>query len=157
MSALRSYAQALRNAKFAVCPRGVSPASIRLFEAMRAGRCPVVISDAWMPPPRVDWSTCCLRVAEADVEKLPEILREHESEATELGKAAREIWHDQFAPERVVNAIALSALTILSSQNLGVTRRLQLAARGLASREALRTFKAAMVIKSRALRDNADH
>ncbi len=80
------YAETLGRSTFIVCPRGRGPASIRLFEAMQAGRAPVIVSDEWLPPPFVDWDACSVRVAEDATADLPAILREREDEAAELGR-----------------------------------------------------------------------
>jgi len=39
------YVKDLIDSQFVLCPRGSSPNSYRLFEAMSTGRCPVIISD----------------------------------------------------------------------------------------------------------------
>jgi len=43
------YADAMANARFSLCPRGIGAGSIRLFESMKMGRACVIISDAWQP------------------------------------------------------------------------------------------------------------
>jgi len=81
----RAYARTLLRSKFVVCPRGRGLSSIRLFEALQVGRCPVVVSDEWLPPRSIDWSSCSIRIREDEVERLPAILRSRESEAAALG------------------------------------------------------------------------
>lgn len=49
------YLAELINSVFVLCPRGSSPNSYRLFEAMNLGRCPVIISDEWVETPGPDW------------------------------------------------------------------------------------------------------
>jgi Exostosin family len=48
---LNRYITVLQQSAFILCPIGKGPSSMRIFEAMRAGRAPVIISDAWDPPP----------------------------------------------------------------------------------------------------------
>ena len=67
----RTYAKTLGRSMFVACPRGRGPGSMRLFEAMQAGRCPVILSDDWLAPPFIDWSSCSIQVPEARVRELP--------------------------------------------------------------------------------------
>ena len=97
------YRAVLARSKFVLCPRGFGPSSMRLFEALRAGRVPVIISDEWLPPPRVDWGKCSIRVPECEVHQIPSILRACECRwhelvlhgqhalSTELGESR--LWH----------------------------------------------------------------
>ena len=43
----RRYAELTKASKFVLCPRGVGASTIRLFETMRMGRVPVILS-AWL-------------------------------------------------------------------------------------------------------------
>jgi exostosin family protein len=95
-----SYAEAFGRSSFIVCPRGVGPGSIRVFEAMQAGRCPVIVSDEWVPPMCVEWTSCSIRVPEAKVADIPSILRARAADAATLGAAARAAWERCFAPKR---------------------------------------------------------
>lgn len=108
--AFADYAELLGRSTFVVCPRGRGPGSIRLFEALRMGRPPVIVSDDWLPPPFVDWDSCSIRVPEARLRLLPEILRERESEARRLGDAAREVWEQRFSPRRQLDTLVRSCL-----------------------------------------------
>jgi exostosin family protein len=92
------YADAIDMGAFSLCPRGRGPGSIRLFESMRMGRCPVIVSDEWVFPDRVDWSGCSITVAEKDVMRLPEILAANIHRAAEMGLRARQEWERIYAP-----------------------------------------------------------
>jgi hypothetical protein len=92
------YADVVASAPFALCPRGRGPGSVRLFEVMQMGRAPVIISDEWVYPKRVDWPACSISVPENAVERIPEILRESSSRAAELGLRARQEWEKYYAP-----------------------------------------------------------
>src|SRR5581483_4906878 len=59
------YVEIVGRSKFVLCPRGAGTASIRMFEALAAGRVPVVISDGWVPPAGIDWAACAVTVREA--------------------------------------------------------------------------------------------
>ena len=92
------YADAMDEAAFALSPRGIGTGSIRLFEAMQLGRCPVILSDEWVYPERVDWKACSITVAEKDVLNLPEILEQNLPRAAELGLEARKQWEKHYSP-----------------------------------------------------------
>ena len=44
------YFRIMHNSMFVLCPRGVAPSSYRIFEAMKAGRVPVIIAMSGFPP-----------------------------------------------------------------------------------------------------------
>ena len=149
-----AYAQSVARAKFVVAPRGNGPSSLRLFEAMRAGRAPVIVSDDWLPPALVDWSTCAVRVPEADISFLPRILREREDEAEELGRRAREVWEQHFSPRSMVHHIVRTCLQ-LHERNPSRRRRLRLAVTAGIQREALRRGREVVRAERAALRSRS--
>ncbi len=108
----QDYVTELLCSRFVLCPRGLAPASHRLFEVMALGRCPVIIGDEWVPPEAVDWERCSIRVAEKDIAGLPALLARREGEAVELGQRARQTWERFFSPERRFEA-ALDAIVRL--------------------------------------------
>ena len=93
------YKDLVRNSKFVLCPRGVGCSSIRIFETMRMGRVPVIISDDWVEPPGPEWERFSLRVAESDVAKLPGLLASLEPRAAEMAAMARAQWERWFGEE----------------------------------------------------------
>jgi len=95
----RRYAEVTKASKFVLCPRGLSPSSIRLFETMRMGRVPVILSDAWMPPLGPDWGKFSIRVPERDYQGIPKLLEGRESEAIAMGELARKEWERWFSEE----------------------------------------------------------
>jgi len=76
------YADLLRGANSAMS-RGLSPSSIRLFEAMCAGRAPVILADQWVPPP-AEMGELQPHRAGRDVASVPRLL-EREADAAEMG------------------------------------------------------------------------
>lgn len=93
-----SYGDMLSQSKFVLCPRGFGSSSWRLFEAMKAGRVPVIISDSWIQPEGPKWSSFSLRVRESDVMSIPSLLERMEDAAPEMGNIARlefENWYDE--------------------------------------------------------------
>lgn len=93
------YGEELASVRFVVCPRGAGPGSMRTFEAMKAGRAPVVVSDEWVEPCGPDWASFSLRVAERDVARLADLLERCAPEAAAMGRRARQAWERWFSPE----------------------------------------------------------
>jgi hypothetical protein len=83
----RLYIETMKASKFALCPRGASPSSIRMFEAMELGVAPIVMADTWIPVDGVDWSFC-LFIKESQLG--------HESEWRERGARARQAFVEHF-------------------------------------------------------------
>ncbi len=108
----QDYVTEILRSRFVLCPRGLAPASHRLFEVMALGRCPVVIGDEWVPPEAVDWERCAIRVAEKNIDGLPALLARRADEAAGLGRQARAAWEACFSPERRYEA-ALDAIVRL--------------------------------------------
>lgn len=136
----RDYAAQLRRSRFVLCPRGSGPASFRLFETLAAGRVPVILSDAWVPPEGPDWSACTLRVREADAARVPELLEAADPRWADMAAAARQTWREWFADDAQFHRIAEAGGRLLrnpSARRPGVRatgRRLWLEARGLKGR-----------------------
>jgi hypothetical protein len=99
----RSFAQMIARSRFVLCPRGIGTSSIRLFEAMRAGRVPVIISDAWIEPPVGDWARFSLRVPENAVDTIPQVCEQHWEAATAMGQLARQTFDAYFSPTRFLD------------------------------------------------------
>ena len=91
------YADSMAEAKFSLCPRGMGPGSIRLFESMKMGRACVIIADDWQPNDSVAWSDFSITVPEREVHRIPEILDQHEHRAAEMGARARQEWEKRFS------------------------------------------------------------
>ncbi len=100
------YGSDLALLRFVLCPRGVGPNSMRIFEAMKAGRVPVIISDQWVEPDGPDWKSFSLRIAEKDVERLPGMLESISERSAAMGRAARAAWEAWFSPEVAFQILA---------------------------------------------------
>jgi hypothetical protein len=96
---VRRYVHSVRESAFVLCPRGGGPSSFRLFETMMLGRAPVVISDQWVPPEGPDWGSFSLRIAERDIEKIPQLLEANRGDAEAMGGRARAAWLKWFSDE----------------------------------------------------------
>jgi hypothetical protein len=112
------YGTMLRNSLFVLCPRGDGPSTVRLYETMKSGRAPIIVSDDWVPPAGPDWDAFSIRVREADVERLPEILEARRGDAGALGLRAREAWEQWFAPEVLFHRTVEACLAIRSTRRL---------------------------------------
>jgi hypothetical protein len=104
----RRYAETIARSHFVLCPRGWSPSSLRVYEVMRMGRAPVVISDAWRPPLGPKWEDFAVFVPEARVAEIPRILADRVAEAPEMGRRARRSWEEHFSPEAEWRTLAAS-------------------------------------------------
>ncbi|MGH9169486.1 MAG: exostosin domain-containing protein [Acidimicrobiales bacterium] len=98
----RVYLNEIRDSSFVLCPRGLSPTTLRVYETMQLGRVPVIISDDWLPPSGVPWADFSLRVGEDRIADLPEILEARRDEACEMGRAARDAWERWIRPGPVL-------------------------------------------------------
>lgn len=92
-----AYIADIEDSRFVLCPRGWAPVTYRLFETMALARCPVIISDDWVPVAGIDWATFSLRVKERDTPKLGKILRARKDEAEAMGRRARHAWEQHFS------------------------------------------------------------
>lgn len=138
---LALYADSLHQTKFVVCPRGVGSSSVRLFEAMRAGRCPVIVSDEWVPPPFVDWASCAIRLSSTELPQLPAVLKERECDAAELGNRARTVWEQRYSPPAMLNTLVEACLDI-GPEQCQLRPRLRMARRAARRRATARAAKA---------------
>lgn len=112
----RDFAEMMRKSAFTLCPRGAGTSTFRLFETMKAGRVPVILSDAWVPPEGPAWESFSLVVAERDVMRLPQILEAREPEAATMGGLAREQWESWFSESASFHRIVEWCLSIKQSR-----------------------------------------
>ena len=90
------YLQEIINSRFILCPRGIGTSSYRLYEVLRLGRVPIIISDDWVPPEGVDWNSCSIRVAEERIGDLPEIVDFFINRWPDMSAAATKVWCNCF-------------------------------------------------------------
>ncbi|MCT0227567.1 glycosyltransferase family 47 protein [Synechococcus sp. CS-1331] len=102
---------------FVLCPRGMGVSSMRLFEVMRMGRCPVIISDEWIEPFGPDWASCSIRIPENQLNNIHSILSIKKPFARELGEKARMEWETWFAPNRHFKTTVQASLYLYSMPN----------------------------------------
>lgn len=99
------FADVMGRSKYILCPRGMGASSFRIFETLRAGRVPVIISDEWTEPEGPDWGGCSLRVREADVKKIPALLEAREDRFAQMSQNALQVYAEWFAPDVIFHQI----------------------------------------------------
>jgi hypothetical protein len=112
------YATIYKLAKFVLCPRGLGTSSVRLFDTMRMGRVPVILSDKWVEPDGPRWEKFSVRVREADFARIPTLLEKLESKSLEMGLLARAEWEDWFSDEVCFHRVIEWCLNIKRSRRL---------------------------------------
>lgn len=110
---LRTFRDITRRSKFVICPRGASPSSIRLFEAMEAAAVPVIVSDALQLPSGPDWGAFTIRIPEKKVESLPLIVEKLQHQAAKMGYAARQAWDMFFSDQATVGSMVSWARNLI--------------------------------------------
>ena len=147
----REFAQVLGRSKFVICPRGMGTASIRMFESLRLGRVPVIISDGWVEPSGPDWSCFSLRVREDEVASVPALLEENEHRWPEMSRAARQAHDDWFGPQVMFHRIAEYCAQILAQDTLRSSPKarqfIDFAARNLTIRARVRAGASRALLK----------
>ena len=108
----RRYAELTKASKFVLCPRGLGASTIRLFETMRMGRVPVIISDQWVAPDGPAWEKFSLRVPEREVHRIPQLLEENEHMAVPMGARARREWEEWFSEEVAFHRVVENCLRL---------------------------------------------
>jgi hypothetical protein len=106
------YVRVLHDSMFVLCPRGVAPTSYRIFEAMKAGRVPVIIADEWVPPIGPNWSEFSLQVPEARLHDVPQILERLADRAPEMGLRASQAWERWFSRQQAFQTVVTWCLQI---------------------------------------------
>lgn len=111
----KAYLQTIIDSEFVLCPRGLGPASMRLFEVMQLGRAPVIISDDWLPVSGIDWDEFALFVPEDEIGQIPRLLEQQKHRALEMGKRAREVWMENFSPQRALEGLLMRAWELVQT------------------------------------------
>jgi hypothetical protein len=142
----QTYIDIIRRSKFVLCPRGIGPSSIRIFEAMSMGRTPVVISDKWQPPPGIPWNEFCVLVPERDLAAIPEILNSLERKSFSMGERALEVYYDYFGPKVFFDRLLTTLLSKYASCSLTTPAIVQRAWQAIGWRELRTIFHQARTI-----------
>jgi len=99
----KNYATTIASSHYALCPRGASVNSFRLYEVMEMGVAPVILSDKLLLPEGPNWDSFAIRVPERKIKKLDTILAARGDESAERGRLAREAYEQWFAPSVIFN------------------------------------------------------
>ena len=100
-----SYVDVMDSSQFVLCPRGIGPSTWRAYEAMSAGRVPVIISDEWYPPQGPDWDVFAVIIREDEIDSIPVILESLQHKSKIMGERARTAWQQHFSVESAFNWI----------------------------------------------------
>ncbi|MFD2515660.1 exostosin family protein [Pontibacter locisalis] len=111
-----SYYRQLLSSKFALCPRGNGPNSIRLFEAMKLGIAPIIISDNFILPRGPHWEDFAIFIKEENIEDLEEIVAKYEGKYHEMGELARENFENFFSDKMYFNYVIENIKDIAEKQ-----------------------------------------
>jgi hypothetical protein len=114
----RRYAELTKASKFVLCPRGLSVSSIRLFETMRMGRAPVILSDGWVAPEGPRWEKFSIRIRESEFAEIPRLLEQREAHAVEMGELARKEWEGWFSDKVLFHRLVELCLDIKRKRKL---------------------------------------
>jgi hypothetical protein len=101
----REYKNVLARSRFALCPRGTGPSTIRFWEALGAGAIPILIADDMTLPAGIDWDAAIIQVAERDIEKIPGILSTITLEDEHNMRLACLRIHEMFSGDNFVSVI----------------------------------------------------
>jgi hypothetical protein len=93
------FIEIVRRSKFVLCPRGMATSSFRLYEAIAAGRVPVVLSDRWVQPVGPDWPSFSVRWPERLASQLPAYLESIEDRYESMATAASAVFDRWFRPD----------------------------------------------------------
>lgn len=72
------YKDTLSKSRYSLCPSGSGPNSIRLWESMKAGAIPIILSDTLCMPreKKISWGNAIIRVPENMIADIPEMLEQ---------------------------------------------------------------------------------
>jgi len=125
------YAEVMQRTKYALCPRGRSANSIRIYEAMESGCIPVIVADEIHLPSGPDWDRFVLRVKVDGVPSLGQMLLDM-ADGELKSKIARMEWEQHFHPKKAIDYIMVMLNNIRQTsaeERNGIARRNQIAAK----------------------------
>lgn len=91
-----NYAKICSESHYVLSPRGVGPSTYRQYEAWEVARCPVILSDEWVPAPGIPWDQGIVYLPEDAAKNERSLLNRLESiDAETKGKEGKKI-HDAY-------------------------------------------------------------
>jgi len=112
----KQYCDVMIRSKFVLCPRGWGATSFRLFEAMKLGLVPVIISDEWILPKGPKWEDFSIIISKKDIMHLEEKMLERENDFAEMGLLAKNAFDKYFEDNVIFEKIILDCLDIKKNQ-----------------------------------------
>jgi len=110
------YYNILLKSKFSLCPRGAGASSMRLFESMKLGIAPIIVSDEWILPKGPKWNEFSIFIKEKNIRHLEEIVESHSDNYHRMGQKARKAFDEYFAEDVYFNYVIDSCLDIMNKQ-----------------------------------------
>jgi len=102
--------------KFSLCPRGLGPSSIRIFESLQLGIAPIIIGDDWLPPEGPKWDAFSILIKEKHIADLEKIVVSYESHYQEMGLLARQAFEAYFSDSQYFNYVVDNCISINETQ-----------------------------------------
>ncbi len=106
---ISEFESIVNNSIFSLCPRGTSPTSFRLYEALEMGSIPIYISDEfWLPfKDYINWEEFCILVKPDSIDKIPFIVDSliKESKHIDMIVKGKEAFNKFFTMEKVSEEI----------------------------------------------------
>ena len=130
----KDFAESIRRSKFILCPRGNGVGSIRLFETLKAGRVPVIISNGYVLPSGIEWDKCAIRVRENNLHAIESIVDSHQDRWSSMAMEARLQWESNYGNLSLLDRIGEELQNISEESHVSRLRRLQTRARATAWR-----------------------
>lgn len=112
----KQYYNIMLQSKFVLCPRGWGATSYRLFEALRLGIAPVIISDEWIFPKGPKWDDFSIIISRKDIGSLEKRIMEKESDFASMGVLARIAYEHYFDDSVIFDYIIRNCLEIKKKQ-----------------------------------------
>lgn len=116
----KNYLENIADSLTVLCPRGEGTNSIRFFETLAAGRIPILVSDSCLLPyeDQIEYSSCCLKIAEQDIPAAGRILADWivatgRDRLFEMCRRARGIWEQFFSEEATIRQAIATLYKIL--------------------------------------------
>jgi len=107
----------MHNSIFSLCPRGTSPTSFRLYEALESGSIPIYISDEfWLPfNDSLEWEEFCIFLKPEEINRIPFIVDSliEESKHLEMITKGKKAHKNYFTMEKTSHEI----ITYLNNAN----------------------------------------
>jgi hypothetical protein len=110
------YYDMLLRSKFSLCPRGCGASSMRIFESMKLGISPIIVSDNWILPKGPMWDEFSILIKEKNINDLEKIVESRSDSFQEMGQKASSAFEENFSKDVYFNYIIDNCLDIMKKQ-----------------------------------------